>query len=329
MDKRYSNRLPRISDFEESVCENICDSYEFGNFISYSVIQTGYEDFNFVLTTNSGKYFVKIFSKERKPEDCKRITDLIELLIKSNVHHPKPYKNKSGNYLHEINLGTTFLLLIVMDFIEGKNFFELGQVPNPKQIKQISKDLAHVNSIKIKDEISHIYDNWAIPNLGIEYNKKKKYLKPEENNILNPIIKEFLDTAINSLPKCLVHGDVLKTNVLQDKEGTAWIVDFSVANIYPRILEIAIASTHLLLDISSKENTMKNIALFMKEYEKQIKLNKSEKKALPKFLKFSYAIEYLNTIYEQRVNKNDSKENAFLHEEARIGLSWGDILLNQ
>ena len=70
---------------------------------------------------------------------------------------------------------------------------------------------------------------------------------------------------------------------------------------------------------------MSNLKLLVKEYEKEIKLTDEEKEALNKFIKFSYGIEYLNTIYEKRVNKNDSKENSFLHEEAKLGLEWGDL----
>ena len=325
MDKRYLGRIPNINNFEEKVCREICESYGFGDFESYSVIETGYEDFNFVLTTNSGKYFVKVFSKTRKPEDCKRITDLLAFLMIKRVHHPKIYKDMSGDYLHKINIGIENLFLVVMDFIDGKNFFELNAAPNKKEIVQLANDMAQINSIKLKGELSHIYDSWAILNFGLEYEKKKKYLKNNEIKIFEPLINEFNSTDFEKLPKSLVHGDLLKTNVLKDKLGKIWIVDFSVANLYPRILEIAIAATHLLFD-SSKEKTAENLKTLLEEYGKHIKLTHEEKEVLPKFMQFSYAIEYLNTIIEERVKRNKSNENCSLHEEAKTGLEWGDLL---
>lgn len=325
MHSRYSNRLPDIDNFEEEVCEDICDSYGFGKFKSYRVIETGYEDFNFILVTESGKYFVKIFSKERKERDCKRIVDLIVRLISEGVHHPKVHLNKSKSHLHKIVIGPDSLSLIVMDCIDGKNFFELKQLPNAKEIKQIARDLAHINSIKVVKEIPYIYDSWAVPNFAKEYEKKVKHLTKEEINTIRPLINEFNKTDIDALPKALVHGDVLKTNVIKDKNETVWIVDFSVANIYPRILEIAVTATHLLFDISSKKNTISNLKLLVEEYEKEIKLTKDEKIVLNDFIKFSYGIEYLNTIYEKRVNRNVSEENSSLYEEAKIGLGWKDL----
>lgn len=35
----------------------ICIDYDFGRYLSHTVIPIGYEDFNVVLTTNQGKFF--------------------------------------------------------------------------------------------------------------------------------------------------------------------------------------------------------------------------------------------------------------------------------
>lgn len=325
MDKRYLDRIPPISNFEESVCKNISKSYKFGDFKSYYVVETGYEDFNFILTTGKGKYFVKLFDKKRKKSECKRIVDLIIKLIKEGVHHPKVYSNNSNSYLHKIEVESNEILLCVMDFIDGKNFFELNELPNYKEIKQLAIDLSHINSIKLKKKIPLIYDSWAIINFSKEYNKKKQYLNSEEIKILEPIIEEFKSLDIEYLPKALVHGDILKTNTIKDKQDKVWIIDFSVANLYPRILEIAIIATHLLFDASSKEKTINNLRILLEEYEKHIKLSPEEKEALPKFIRFSYGIEFLNTVFEKRVNKNNSQENESLYQEAKKGLEWENL----
>ena len=238
---------------------------------------------------------------------------------------PHIYKNKLGDYIKEIPVNSTKLLLIVMEFIDGMNFFELNKSPSKEEIKQLAEDIAQINSITLGEELPSLYDSWAIPNFAIEYDKKKKCLHPEEVKILKPILKEFLCTDMESLPKALVHGDIIKTNVLKDTRGKIWIIDFSVANVYPRVLEIAVTATHLLLDIFSKEKTADNLRILLGEYEKYLELTKQEKNALPKLIKFSYGIEYLNTIFEERIKGNRSKENSSLKEEAKIGLSWGNL----
>jgi len=327
MDNRYLDRLPLIENFEEEVCLTICEAYGLGEYKSYEIIETGYEDFNFVLETSSNKYFVKIFSKEREEKDCIRIVDLLVRLISEGVHHPRLLSTNKDTHMHKIKIGNNSLLLVVMDYIKGKTFFELNSIPNEKEIIQLAQDLVHINSIKTND-MHHIYDSWAIPNFAKEYEKKKSHLSDEERKQIEQLIEEFKETDIDSLPKALVHGDVLKTNVIKDEKGTVWIVDFSVANIYPRIIEIVIAGTHLLFDSKSKEKTKSNLKLLVKEYEKEIKLTDEEKNMLNKFIKFSYGIEYLNTTYEKKVKQNNSKENSFLNHEARIGLSWGDLFLS-
>ena len=323
MDKRFLDRLPNIRDFKEDVINNICKVYEIGKPLNHKIIETGYEDFNFVLMTNKGKFFVKIFSKERKRDDCERIVRLIEMLIKKGVHHPPLYRNTKNASLYEIRINDSeSILLCVMKYIEGKNYFDLKEMPKKEEIRKLAKDLAHINSIKLDEEIPHIYDSWAIVNFAKEYKKKEQYLEEKEREILNPILEEFKSTDIDSLPKALVHGDLLKTNVIRDKQNQPWIVDFSVANIYPRILEIAITATHILFDPNSKEDTENNLEILLEEYEKEIVLTKEEKEALPKFIRFSYGIELLNTIFEKRARKNESEENNALMKEAIRGLEW-------
>lgn len=321
--ERYLDRLPVIQDFEKDVCDSICEEYGFGKFKSYMVVTKGYEDFNFILTAEKGKYFVKLFSKQRKEEDCRRIARLMELLIENKVHHPPLYKTKSGSSLHEIKVDEVKVLLCVMEYIDGKDFFELKVTPSQKEIQQLAIDLAHVNSLSFPEEIPHLYDSWAIPNFEREYEKKKEHLEETEREILDPILTKFRAIPFDDLPQALVHGDVLPFNVIRDKKGILWIVDFSVANIYPRLLEIAIIATHLLFDTNSKDNTSKNFKTFIDEYTKYIELTEDEIKYLPVFIECSYAIEFMNTVYEKRVRNNKSEENGVLMKEAKIGLEWG------
>ena len=45
-------------------------------------------------------------------------------------------------------------------------------------------------------------------------------------------------SLFDDLPKALVHGDFTKGNVLVNKEGQAFIIDFSVTNWTVRIIEL-------------------------------------------------------------------------------------------
>lgn len=317
MNKRYLDRIPPISGFEEDVCKKICEDYTLGEFISYKLIETGYEDFNFILETTKKKYFVKIFSKKRKNGEAQRIVELMNRLIQNNIKHPILFKNKDNESLYSIKIRTYSILLCVMNFIEGSSFFDLNEIPNEEEIKILARETPKINSLELKENISPIYDSWAIINFQKEYIKKKKYLDKNEKKLIEPIFLEFDNKSIDSLPKSLVHGDIIREN-----NKALGIIDFSVANIYPRIIDIAVIVTHILFDRTSQERTKQNTALFIKEYEKSVTLTREEKEQLPKFILFSYAIEYLNTLYEMKEKNNLSRENLEHPDDAKMGLTW-------
>ena len=55
------------------LAKNVCEKYKLGEFKSCRAIKIGYEDFNFILTTDSDKYVVKVFNKNRTDEDCENL----------------------------------------------------------------------------------------------------------------------------------------------------------------------------------------------------------------------------------------------------------------
>jgi len=61
------------------------------------------------------------------------------------------------------------------------------------------------------------------------------------------LVREFNALKMKKLPHCFVHGDLIETNIMKDKEGKLWIIDFAVANYYPRIIELAVLACNILL----------------------------------------------------------------------------------
>ena len=45
--------------------------------MKYDVIEIGYEDFNYILTTKLGKYVVKIFNTDRDDNSCERLIKIL------------------------------------------------------------------------------------------------------------------------------------------------------------------------------------------------------------------------------------------------------------
>lgn len=298
----YDNNL-------EPLLSKISEDFRIGEYLSHKIVAMGYEDFNLILKTSKGRFFVKVFAKFRNEKACCRYVNVIENILKVGVSHPLFYKSSQG-YLHQVKIGKTIIRLCVMEYVDGKTFYEFKKDPTKEEMKFIVKQAALINKLKIKPDF--VYDNWAITNLSEQYDKKSKYLDKEDNKLISPLIKTFKSLSIETLPHCFVHGDITKTNTMKDKNSKIYIIDFAVANYYPRIQELAV----LLCDLLSKSNYREVVD----EYQRYIKLTPDEIKKLPLYVKLAHAMHVLCGTYEKVVNKNNSAENEYFIKIGRAGL---------
>ena len=145
-------------------------------------------------------------------------------------------------------------------------------------------------------------------------------LSKKDHKLIDPLLEEFEAIHLGQLPRCFVHGDILTTNTIKDKKGKLWIIDFSVSNYYPRIVELAVLGCNILFNPKNKTKSTKNFETALMEYQKRIPLKKQEIEALPIFLKVAHAMHIICATYEKVVNRNKSKENEYWIEQGRAGL---------
>lgn len=138
----------------------------------------------------------------------------------------------------------------VIQYIEGKNFFDLKRKPTSKELEKIVEIASKLNQIKEKPNF--IYDTWAISSFCKEYEKKSKYLEKKYLEMLEPIYHEFKHFEYEKLPKAFVHGDMMSTNLLLDTNGTIWVIDFSVANFTTRLNEIVVICTDVAFVLNNR-----------------------------------------------------------------------------
>lgn len=304
----------------DEISHLICKEYNLGNFLDYRLIPIGYEDFNFLLQTTTGRFFVKIFRATRTLKDCLRNVNIMLDVLKYGISIPQLYPSSKRNYLSFLPVEKSTLRLCVMDFIEGKDLFTSKAEINKKDILSLASLASCLNSLTIKPP--KIYDSWAIPNFPEEFKKKSKYLHPKDFVLMNPLIKKFNILEIPTLPHCFVHGDILRTNVIKDKSDKLWLIDFSVSNYYPRIQELAVLTCDVLFDKDNPFKSAQNLTLALNEYQKRIKLTPRELRSLPIYIKLAHAMHLLCANYEQIVNKNNSPENKYFLAIGKSGIRW-------
>ena len=293
--------------------QKVCHDFNLGEYQSSAVIPIGYEDFNLKLTTNKGNFFVKIFAASRNVEGCQRCIEIINQTLENGVSEPKLLKH-GQKFLYQIDNDK----LIVMEYVNGKTFFELQAIPTTDEIKFIVKQAALINKTDFKP--TFIYDHWAITSLQKEYAERSKYLSEADNKFIKPLVDSFTFLNIQDLPHSLVKGDIIKTNLMKDSDGKIYIVDFAVTNWYPRIQELAVLLCDLFFDPNNTENFPKTYDFVLAEYQKQIELTPEEVKLLPTFVKFAHAMHVLQANYEKVINGNSSTENEYFLYIGRVGL---------
>lgn len=289
----------------KTVIAQVCQDFGLGDFIEHKIVEMGYEDFNVILTASQGKYFIKIFADYRSDEECQGYIDRITSCISAGVNVPKLYKaNNDFLYMFEIN-GYKFRLAL-MEYIVGKSYYESREKVRENEKKEIIRQTALINSIDFKP--AYVYDSWAIVNFVAEYEKKREIIGSDLPTIIEQLYEQFKKVSIDKLPHCHVHGDIMSTNVIKDKDDALFIVDFGCSNYYPRISELAVLLCDILFD-NDKDADQQNYDLLLQEYQKYIKLTDLELEHLPLFRQVGFAMYVLNGLYEKKAFGNNTSEN--------------------
>lgn len=311
----YRNSYERINNVTDInlISKEICKDYKLGEFVSYQLIDIGYEDFNYILNTKNNKYVVKIFNTDRDETTCKRLIHILVKSMDNGIPVPKLFK-QNNKYIYEIKIKDTILKLFVMEFIEGKNFWELNQELNSQQLEEVAKIASKINSIDYSINET-FYDEWTVTNLKEEYMKKKYCLSSKDNIIIKKIVDEFDLIKFEEMKHSYIHGDIIKANLILSKNAKIYIIDFSAFNYLPRIIEISAILLGLCLT-DDKNATIEKINLFLIYYNKYNLLYDNEIKALPLILKALASMYIIQTSYI-KTTSGDYLENDYWFEEGQ------------
>ena len=130
-------------------------------------------------------------------------------VLEAGVSHPTLYSHSTGQ-MFEIPVNGSRLRGCVMQYVEGKSFYESGEIPTPEEMRFFARQAAIINSLDI--ESRDMYDSWAIVNFLTEFEKNKQYLPPEDLEMVKPVAEKFAGLQIQSLPhlKFFKHGKIVK-----------------------------------------------------------------------------------------------------------------------
>lgn len=311
-----TDRLNYTGDLSP-VIDRLCDVYKVGKPTSFSVIGIGYEDCNVVIGTSNGKYVAKIFSKERSQEAINRYSTIMEKAVEARVNHPPLIKTGDGAVVYSDSQANG-ISMVLMKFLDGKTFLELDRAPNVEERRAVIEQAAKVNGIDYHPP--YLFDSWAIPNIKAIFERVKEFIQPNELKLVELSMARYAEIPVESLPHCFVHGDFTKANVLKGDDGKIYVLDFSVANWYPRIQEVAVIVANLLYDKDNPSTLHDRIELVLNEYNRLKPLNAGEREYIYPYALAGVAMEFLGAHQEKYINGNDTEETDFWLNLGRDGL---------
>ncbi len=314
----FQQRIGYIGDIRPVLLQ-VCEEFAIGQYQSHSVISMGYEDFNLIIVTDKGRYFIKMFANFRDETEIQRYVKVMIKALEAGVQHPKLFQSSQG-YLYKITSKGIQISLCVMEQIDGFSFYEKKLKATTDEMRFLVQQAALINKIDLNPK--PVYDSWAIVHFLDEYKNKREYLDKADIALIDPLVEQFSTVKIKELPHCFVHGDIIKTNVMKDKNGKLYIIDFSVSSYYPRVQELAVLLCNMLFDEDKTETFPEYYSLALEEYQIHNSLTEKEIEVLPLFVKVAHVMHVLCATYEKVVKGNNSAENDYWINLGKKGLKF-------
>lgn len=196
-----------------------------GQIEDYEPILIGYEDANFVIITDAGKYVLKMFLNERSRQN---ILDYVEVLKMAKNSGVNTIKLVGG--LNEIG-GVYFMLT---EFFEGVSFE--FTTPTLGEMLMVTDQVSLLNTIDLR--VEECYDSFGNKNLIKEFSKVKDRLSKEVLELTYSTIQQVESIDWEGFSKSLIHGDVQRKHVLY-QNGEYLILDFGCMSYDYKVFEIS------------------------------------------------------------------------------------------
>jgi len=251
--------------------ESILDNYNIGKYKNHKYIFTG-GNLVYRLITTKGKFILKVYLQGSNSH-IKYQIKLMEFLKNKEVTTPKIMNTKKGKgvLIWEKNK------IAIQEFADGKKI----QYANKELARSMGKEFGKLDKtlLKFKKNKGRLEDNslrlvrWSIDKI---YGQNVK----EESK---KVFEEIKRLDIKKIRKSMIHGDLCEGNFLVKNNKVSAIIDWDDVREDFLVYEIAVPIAH---NLTTKRGVRKEeIRIFLREYQKFIKLNEEEKKSVFLFAK--------------------------------------------
>ena len=226
----------------ENEIKDIILLYNLKNLQSFSPIEEGIENTNYIIVADDTKYILTIFEKRVKEQDLPYFCELILRLNKLGFKCPKPLINNNKSLISDYKNKK----LTILTFIDGKS----KNILNPNDCKLIGVETAKLHkltsSLTINRENSLSVKSWRKMFDNIKENCAKIH-----NDLPKLIEANLVDIENNwpeNLPRGIIHADLFSDNIIFKNNEVNGIIDFTFSCNDFYAFEIAICFNALCFD---------------------------------------------------------------------------------
>jgi Ser/Thr protein kinase RdoA (MazF antagonist) len=304
----------RVSTSLPELVAHVAADYQLGDVDDWSVLATGYEDCNIDLRAQRARVVIKVFAAGRPAGIAARTAGLIDAVRQAGVRHPRLHADAAGGQVHSYDGHW----LLVMDFAPGRTFYDLGRPPDRAELARVVEQAARIHSCPARPE--PVFDSWAIDNLVPLAGQVGDLLDARQRRLVDGAISAMAEVDFWSLPVTLIHADLTAGNVLLGPGGEVTVLDFALANRWPRLQELAVIAASLMHGSPDPLPARLETVARLYSAAGPAPLTPEEEAALPAFGRAAAAMELLGGLNQWRQG-NRGPETDSLVEIGTVGLA--------
>lgn len=277
MEKIY-NRIGKKIDLKKLSVE-ICEIYNIGKYLEHKLIENvGIDDLSYILYTDKSKFLIKIINYNKTIQEINQFIKKNDIIAKNKIQAPRIVLN-NRNHIYSTEINGLYINCCVIEYIEGNDLYTIGERISKNDIDKLIDIIIPMH--KIQDKLKIDYDEYCFMKINEAYKKTSHKISKKLKNEVKNFLEEYKKIDFKKLPNCFVHGDLISSNIMKDKNEKLWLIDFFESGTGIRILDIVKILNGVLFLYYDKENSKDLETYFLKQYQKYSKLTEYELKVLP------------------------------------------------
>lgn len=266
----------------------------------------GYASSNFKVDTPDGSFVCKLHGMDELDALSAETHLLLYLQEHFNYATPAPIPIDANSWFVSIEIEEKNYLMRVLSFVEGKLYAE-NQASQELWASfgtftaSLHKVLRGFRSYEI--EARQIF--WDLSKAQLNEPKIKHIKDAEQRSqvlfFMNHFKHEILP-YIHEFPSQIIQNDGNDWNVITDHQDVTGIIDFGDTCFAPKIFDVAISLTYMLLDVASPIDAGE---VFLKAYTQDEKLNEREVDLLYYLIGLRISTSVINSMYGMILSPNN------------------------